>query len=67
MEKPTYPIKTKTETEFGWIFVSDYGPQGKSVSYVYRGQGTPEEAEKNRANLNRVLGRMGYQLAGAEA
>ena len=56
------PIITKTITADGWVVTADYGKQGVSTGYAHIAQGTPEEADANRRELNRVLGQFGYRL-----
>ncbi len=56
------PIVHTTPTQDGWITSADHGKDGISRSEVHILPGTPEEAARNRTELNRVLGRFGYKV-----
>lgn len=56
------PKTQKIKTAYGWDCITDYGKQGVTTVRVHVGHGTPEEAARNRANLDRVLREYGYQL-----
>lgn len=59
--------KTTTDTEDGYIVTWDYGKAGTTRVRVYIPPHDPEQAARNRAQLNRVLARHGYKLAEREA
>lgn len=64
MNEAIYPIVTREETPDGYIIRWDYGPkQGVTTGIVHRAAPNPEERERNRKNINRVIARYGYVLA----
>jgi hypothetical protein len=56
------PKTQKIKTEYGWDCVTDYGKKGVTTVKVHIGHGTPEDAARHRADLDRVLRQYGYQL-----
>lgn len=54
--------KEITELEDGYTVAWNFGDAGSGVDRVYIPLHDPEEAVRNRANLNRVLARYGYRL-----
>lgn len=58
--------KEITELEDGYTVTWDFGEAGGGVDRVYIPPHDPEEAARNRAQLNRVLARYGYRLKETE-
>ncbi len=54
--------KEITELEDGYTVAWNFGDAGGGVDRVYIPPHDPEEAARNRAQLNRVLARYGYRL-----
>lgn len=54
--------KQITELEDGYSVTWDFGKDGGGVDKVCIPPYDPQEAARNRAQLNRVLARYGYQL-----
>ena len=63
---PELVSKTITDTEFGYTVAWDYGKAGSGVDSVYIPPHNPEQAARNRAQLNRLLARFGYKLKEGE-
>ena len=62
-------METKREyipTEYGYQVEHDCGKQGKAVDAVYVPPHDPEAAARTRRDVNAVLERYGYRLAGRE-
>lgn len=51
-----------TEYEDGYSVAWSFGPAGGGVDRIYIPPRDPEQAARNRAQLNAVLARYGYKL-----
>ena len=60
-ERRNIVINGKNETVDETVEM-DYGPKGKTVGHILAIDNDPEKARKNREELNRFLGTLGYQL-----
>ena len=61
-QKPQVVSKIITEHPDGYSVAWDFGPDGGGVDRVYYPPHDPEQAARNRAQLNAVLARYGYKL-----
>ena len=61
-QKPQVVSKIITEHPDGYSVAWDFGPNGGGVDRVYYPPHDPEQAARNRAQLNAVLARYGYKL-----
>lgn len=59
---PELLSKTITDFEDGYAVTWDYGEAGTSRVRVYVPPHDPEQAARNRAEINRILARHGYKL-----
>lgn len=58
------PIRTREETEYGYIIRLDYGPRlGVTEIRVHRAEPNEAERAQVRADINRGLLKRGYRLA----
>ena len=61
-QKPQVVSRIITEHPDGYSVAWDFGPDGGGVDRVYYPPHDPEQAARNRAQLNAVLARYGYKL-----
>ena len=59
---PQVVSKIITEHEDGYSVAWSFGPAGGGVDRIYIPPRDPEQAARNRAQLNAVLARYGYKL-----
>ena len=59
---PQAVSKIITEHEDGYSVAWSFGPAGGGVDRIYIPPRDPEQAARNRAQLNAVLARYGYKL-----
>ncbi|MEG1758616.1 MAG: hypothetical protein RR235_09200 [Oscillospiraceae bacterium] len=58
-----YPIRSRVDTEDGYIITKDYGPSGGVTTIrVHYVPTEPQKAAMNQQLLNDFLGTLGYSL-----